>query len=55
MTQRKPVVWLVVISVAALVAGPSAAQLPEAAGDLRGTVRSLAGGEAGVWVIAENR
>ncbi len=53
MTQRRPVVWLVVAAVAALVAGLSALQLPEAAGDLRGVVRSSAGVEAGVWVIAE--
>ncbi len=53
MTQRRPVVRLVVISVAALAAGLSALQLPEGAGDLRGTVRSSAGVEAGVWVIAE--
>ncbi len=53
MTQRRPVVWLTIAGVAALAAGLSAQQLPEAAGDLRGTVRSPAGVEAGVWVIAE--
>ena len=53
MTQRRPVVWFVVAAVAALAAAPSAQQLPEAAGDLRGTVRGPAGVEAGVWVIAE--
>ncbi len=52
-TQRRPVVWLVVAAVAVLVAGLSAQQPPEAAGNLSGVVRSSAGAEAGVWVIAE--
>ena len=52
-TQRRPVVWLVVAAVAVLVAGLSAQQAPEAAGNLSGVVRSSAGAEAGVWVIAE--
>ena len=53
MTQRRPVVWLVVAAIVVLAAGPSAQQLPEAADDLRGVVRSPAGVEAGVWVVAE--
>ncbi len=58
MTQRRPVIPPVVAVAAlaglvVLAAAPSARQLPAAAGDLAGTVRSPAGGEAGVWVIAE--
>ena len=41
MTQRRPVVWIVVAAVAALAAGLSALQLPEAAGDLRGVRAQL--------------
>ena len=53
MTKRRPVVWLVVAAIVVLAAGLSARQLPEAADDLRGVVRSPAGVEAGVWVVAE--
>ena len=50
--------WLTVAVVAGLAASLGAAQEPGAAaaaeeGDLRGVVRSSAGPEAGVWVIAE--
>ena len=53
MTQRRPVVWLVVAAIVVLAAGLSARQHPEAADDLRGVVRGPDGVEAGVWVIAE--
>ncbi len=53
MTQRRPVVWLVVAAIVVLAAGLSARQLPEAADHLRGVVRGPDGVEAGVWVIAE--
>ena len=53
MTKRTPFRYFVTAGVAALAAVLSAQQSSVGAGDLRGVVRSSAGAEAGVWVIAE--
>ena len=53
MIKRTPFGWLFAAGVAALAAALSAQQTPAGAGDLGGVVRGPAGGEAGVWVIAE--
>ena len=53
MTRHARFVSLVAAAGAALVTSVLAQQAPAGGDDLRGTVRSPAGPEAGVWVIAE--
>ena len=53
MTKCAPFGWFAAAGFTALAAVLSAQQSPDGAGGLRGVVRSPAGVEAGVWVIAE--